>query len=150
MSELIHHVSDTTFEPEVLTPAAEEAAGVAEEAMSEPVALTANGKEWELSPEEIGQSLSFAPRAGGEIRVGLDREQLREVMSDVYEALTIKPVEAGFRFEDDGVSVTKSQTGQEINEEELFDALEAGLFQGVREYEVQSVRFEDPQEEGAE
>jgi vancomycin resistance protein YoaR len=129
-------IAGEAFEPEVLTPAAEEAAGVAEEAMSEPVALTANGKEWELSPEETGQSLSFAPRAGGEIRVGLDREQLREVMSEVYEALTIEPVEAGFRFEDDGVSVTKSRTGQEIKEEELFDALEAGLFQDVREYEV--------------
>src|SRR5829696_2107350 len=93
-------IAGEAFEPEVLTPAAEEAAGVAEEAMSEPVALTANGKEWELSPEETGQSLSFAPRAGGEIRVGLEREQLREVMSEVYEALTIEPVEAGFRFED--------------------------------------------------
>ena len=124
------------FEPEVLTPAAEEAAGVAEQAMSEPVTLTADGDEWELSPREIGQSLSFTPRAGGELQVGLDREQLRGVMSDVYEALTIEPVEAGFKFEDDGVAVTESRTGQEIKEEELFDALEAGLFQDVREYEV--------------
>ena len=129
-------IAGEAFEPEVLTPAAEEAAGVAREAMSEPVALTAGSKEWELSPEEIGQSLSFAPRSGGEIRVGLDREQLPVAMSDVYEALTIAPVEAGFRFEDDGVAVTKSRAGQEIEEEELFDALEAGLFQGKRAYEV--------------
>jgi vancomycin resistance protein YoaR len=129
-------IAGEPFEPEVLTPAAEEAAGVAQEAMSEPVSLTASSKQWELSPQEIGQSLSFAPRVGGELRVGLDREQLRAVMSDVYEDLTIAPVEAGFRFEDDGVAVTKSRTGQEIKEEELFDALEAGLFQGERAYEV--------------
>ena len=129
-------IAGEPFEPEVLTPAAEEAAGVAQEAMSEPVSLTAGSKQWELSPQETGQSLSFTPRAGGELRVGLDREQLRAVMSDVYEDLTIAPVEAGFRFEDDGVAVTKSRTGQEIKEEELFDALEAGLFQGERAYEV--------------
>jgi vancomycin resistance protein YoaR len=137
-------IAGEAFEPEVLTPAAEEAASVAQEAMSEPVTLTADGKEWELSPEEIGQSLSFTPRAGGELSVGLDREQLRGVMSDVYEDLTIAPIEAGFRFEDDGVGVTKSRAGQEIEEEELFDALEAGLFQGERAYEV-SVGVDEPE-----
>ena len=137
-------IAGEAFEPEVLSPAAEEAASVAQEAMSEPVILTADGKEWELSPQEIGQSLSFTPRADGELRVGLDREQLRGVMSDVYEDLTIAPIEAGFRFEDDGVGVTKSRAGQEIEEEELFDALEAGLFQGERAYEV-SVGIDEPE-----
>ena len=137
-------IAGEAFEPEVLTPAAEEAASVAQEAMSEPVILTADGKEWELSPQEIGQSLSFTPRADGELRVGLDREQLRRVMSDVYEDLTIAPIEAGFRFEDDGVGVTRSRTGQEIEEEELFDALEAGLFQGERAYEV-PVGIDEPE-----
>ena len=137
-------IAGEAFEPEVLTPAAEEAASVAQEAMSEPVTLTADGEEWELSPHEIGQSLSFTPRAGGELRVGLDREQLRGVMSDVYEDLTIAPIEAGFRFEDDGVGVTKSRAGQKIEEQELFDALEAGLFQGERAYEV-SVGVDEPE-----
>ena len=137
-------IAGEAFEPEVLTPAAEEAASVAQEAMSEPVTLTADGKEWELSPQEIGQSLSFTPRGDGELRVGLDREQLRGVMSDVYEDLTIAPIEAGFRFEDDGVGVTRSRAGQEIEEEELFDALEAGLFQGERAYEV-PVGIDEPE-----
>jgi vancomycin resistance protein YoaR len=137
-------IAGAAFEPEVLTPAAEEAASVAQEAMSEPVTLTADGKEWELSPQEIGQSLSFTPRGDGELRVGLDREQLRGVMSDVYEDLTITPIEAGFRFEDDGVGVTRSRAGQEIEEEELFDALEAGLFQGERAYEV-PVGIDEPE-----
>jgi vancomycin resistance protein YoaR len=132
-----------TLEPAVLTPAAEEAAGTAEEAMSEPVTLTADGEEWEFSPEEIGQSLSFTPRGNGEIRVGLDREQLREALSDMYDDLTVKPVEAGFKFSGDEVVVTKSRTGKEIEEEELLDALEAGLFEGKREYEV-PITITDP------
>jgi vancomycin resistance protein YoaR len=129
-------VAGEAIEPAVLTPAAEEAAGVAEEAMSAPVTLTADGEEWEFSPEEIGQSLSFTPRGNGELRVGLDREQLRESLSDVYDDLTVEPVEAGFEIRGDEVSVTKSRTGTEIEEEELLDALEAGLFDGKREYAV--------------
>ena len=129
-------VAGETLAPAVLTPAAEDAAGIAEEAMSKPATLTAGGEEWEFSPEEIGQSLIFAPRGNGEIRVGLDREQLREALSDMYDDLTVEPVEAGFKTSGDQVVVTKSQTGKEIEEEELFDALEAGLFEGKREYEV--------------
>jgi len=129
-------VAGEAVEPAVLNPAAEEAAGIAEEAMSAPVTLTADGEEWEFSREEIGQSLSFAPRGNGELRVGLDREQLREALSDVYGDLTVEPVEAGFEIRGDEVAVTKSRTGTEIEEEELLDALEAGLFDGKREYEV--------------
>ena len=129
-------VTGEAVEPAVLTPAAEEAAGIAEEAMSAPVTLTADGEEWEFSPEEIGQSLGFTPRGNGELRVGLDREQLRESLSDVYDDLTVEPVEAGFEIRGDEVAVTKSRTGTDIEEEELLDALEAGLFDGKREYEV--------------
>ena len=135
-------VAGEAVEPAVLTPAAEEAAGIAEEAMSAPVALTADGEEWEFSPEEIGQSLSFTPRGNGELRVGLDREQLRESLSDVYDDLTVEPVEAGFEIRGDEVAVTKSRTGTDIEEEELLDALEAGLFDGKREYEIPVVTTE--------
>lgn len=128
-------VAGETITPAVLTPEAEEAAGVAEAAMSEPVTLSAEGEEWELSPREIGQSLSFTPRSG-EFRVGLDRERLRGVMSDVYEDLTVEPEEAGFRVRDSDIAVTPGQTGKEIEEEPLFDALEAGLFEGKRDYEI--------------
>ena len=129
-------VAGEAVEPAVLTPAAEEATRIAEEAMSAPVTLTAGGEEWEFSPEEIGQSLGFTPRGNGELRVGLDREQLRESLSDVYDDLTVEPVEAGFEIRGDEVAVTKSRTGTDIEEEELLDALEAGLFDGKREYEV--------------
>jgi len=128
-------VSGEDLEPKVLTPAAEEAAGIAQEAMSQPVTLTAGKEKWEYSPQEIGQSLSFTPR-GGDLRVGLDREKLRDALSDVYDKLTVKPVDASYKVKGDEVAVTPGQTGTEIKEEELFDALEAGLFEGKREYEV--------------
>jgi vancomycin resistance protein YoaR len=128
-------VSGEDLEPKVLTPAAEEAAGIAQEAMSQAVTLTASKEKWEFSPQEIGQSLSFTPR-GGDLRVGLDREKLRDALSDVYDKLTVEPVDASYKVKGDEVAVTPGQTGTEIKEEELFDALEAGLFEGKREYEV--------------
>ena len=124
-----------TLEPEVLPPAAEEAAEQAKEAISEPVVLTYEDEDWRLSPTEIGQTLSFTPE-GGELRIGLDRERLRDALSDVYDDIEVKPVEAGFEFAGNGVVVTKSQTGKEIEEEKLLGAIEAGLFEGVRAYDV--------------
>ncbi len=121
--------------PQTPTPAAEEAAGRAEEAVSGPAVLSAGGEEWELSPEEIAQALEFEPQ-GGEIRVGLDRERLRDVLSGVYGALTAEPVEAGYEVEGAEVFVTQSRAGKEIDEEKLLGAMETGLFEGEREYEV--------------
>lgn len=130
-----------TLEPGVSTPAAQEAARVAGAAMSGPAVLTADGEEWELSPEEIGQSLSFTVEGGG-LRAGLDRERLGEALSDMYDDLTVEPVEAGFEIRDDKVSVTKSRTGKSIDEEALLDDLETGLFAGKREFEAPVVTAE--------
>ena len=124
-----------TRTPGVLTPAAQAAAERAQTAMSGPVTLGSEGKQWTVPPEETGQTLSFTPQ-GGEIRVGLDRERLRESLSDMYDDLNVEPVEAGFELNGDNVSVTQSRTGKEIEEENLFGSLESGLFEGIREYEV--------------
>jgi vancomycin resistance protein YoaR len=129
-------ISGRVLEPEVLTPAAETAAQKAKEAMSdEPVVLTGQGKEWKLSPKQIGQVLSFKPDSG-EIQVSLDREQLRDALSSVIKDLTVKPVEAGYKLEGGGISVTESKTGKKVEEDKLLDDIEAGLFNGKREYEV--------------
>ena len=122
--------------PQTPTPAAEEAAERAEEAVSRPAVLSAGGAEWELSPEEIAQALEFEPEGLGEIRVALDRERLRDVLSDVYGALTAEPVDAGYEVEGAEVFVTESRAGKEIDEEKLLGAMETGLFEGEREYEV--------------
>jgi vancomycin resistance protein YoaR len=135
-------ISAESTTPAVLTPAAEQAADTAQEAMSEPVTLTSGGEEWELSPSDIGQAMSFTPQ-GGAIEVGLDQEGLRSIASEVYDDLTTEPVEAGYRFSGDEVVVTKSRTGKQIDEDELFGAMNSGLFQGTREYEVPVV-VDDP------
>ncbi len=132
-----------TREPEVLTPAAEQAAEEAREAISEPVVLTYEDDDWRLSPTEVGQTLSFTPE-GGELRLGLDRQRLRDALSDVYDDIEVEPVEAGFEFQGNGVAVTEGQSGKEIEDEELFGAIEAGLFEGVREYDV-PVRTTEPE-----
>jgi vancomycin resistance protein YoaR len=128
-----------TLEPEVQTSAAEKAAGTAKDAMSEPLVLTADGKKWNLSPEKIGQTLTFTPN-NGDLQVDVDQEQLRNALSDMYKGVEVDPVEAGFKFNDtkDGttISVTKSATGKKIEEDKLFDAIESGLFQGQRQYDV--------------
>ena len=122
-------------EPAVTTAEAERAAERAEGAMGGEVVLSAEGKEWVLSPEEIGASLNFASERG-DLEVGLDRETLREALADAYEDLTVEPVEAGYEVSGSEILVTGSETGREIEEQKLFGSLEAGLFEGRREYEV--------------
>ncbi len=131
-----------TWVPAVLTPAAEAAAAKAQQTMSVgPVTLSAEGENWKLSPEGIGQVLSFTP-AGGEIQVSLNWESFREATSKMYDTLTVEAVEAGFEVQGSNVSVTESQTGKQIEEEQLFGALEAGLFQGQRDFQVPVITAE--------
>ena len=74
--------------------------------------------------------------------VDYDRERLRNGLSGVFAALTIKPVEAGFEVNGNEVSVTRSRTGQKVDEEKLLDDIEAGLPKGESEYEVPLVTDE--------
>ena len=135
-------IAGEVLQPDVLTPAAQRAAEKAEEVISnEPVVLRSGGEEWELSPEEIGQTLSFAPE-GDELRVGLDRERLWDALSEMLDDLTVEPVEASYEVRDNRISVTESKTGKEVEEEKLFENLEAMLFAGKREYEVPVITAE--------
>ncbi len=63
-------------------------------------------------------------------------------MSDVYDDLTTEPVEAGFEIRDDKVYVTKSQAGKSMDEEDLLDDMQTGLFNGKREFEAPVVNAE--------
>ncbi len=123
------------LEPRIPTREAERAAGKAQEAMARPVVLAAEGQEWTLTPEEVGRALTFAPNGGG-IRVGLDEKGLKAGLAEAYAALRAEPVEAGFEVDGSEVVATESRTGRKIEEEKLFEALEGGLFEGKREYEV--------------
>ena len=129
--------------PRITTRAAERAADEARAAVSGPVVLAAEGREWTLTLAEVGGALTFAP-GGGEIRAGLDEERLRAALGDVFSALTVEPVEAGFDVGGSvegsaaggAVTVTPGREGRRIEEEKLLGAMRGGLFEGRREYRV--------------
>ncbi len=130
-----------TVEPSVKTPAAEAAAAEARDVVSGEVSLSAGEEGWTLTPAEIGGALDFAPK-GGEIDVALNRERLRAAVSEPLEAPTVEPREAGYELNGTNVVVTASRTGRAVDEDTFFAELEAGLFEGRREYEIPVVTDE--------
>jgi vancomycin resistance protein YoaR len=76
--------------------------------------------------------------------VDYEQERLRDGLSGVVSALTVEPIEAGFKVDGSEVSVTESRTGQKVDEEKLLSDMEAGLSEGRSEYEV-PVETEEPE-----
>jgi vancomycin resistance protein YoaR len=135
--------------PEITTEEAEVAAEKARRAVSEQLVFKAEGKSWTLSPSDVGSSLDVT-RKGGEIDVVLNRDLLVERLAHVYADLNVKPVEAGYDFANDGsVIVTPSKEGQRIEEDKLLAAIEEGLFEDRREYEV-PIGVDEPEYTAAE
>lgn len=128
------------LEPKVATDGTENAAAEARRAISKPLVLAANGKSWTVSPAELGSTLEF-PQDGGRLTVSLDAGHLKESLSDVYAEMTVEAVEAGYDFADGAtaepnITVTPSREGLRVEDEKLLTAIEAGVFEGRREYEV--------------
>jgi vancomycin resistance protein YoaR len=89
--------------------------------------------------ERVKAALSVAPAP---LVVYHERERLRDGLSDVFAALAVEPVEAGFELRGDEVSVTESREGRKVDEERLLDDLEIGLSEGEREYVVPMITDE--------
>lgn len=134
-------IAGGTIEPGVKTPAAEGAAAEARDVMAGSVSLSAGEERWTLSPDEIGGTLDFVPQEGT-IDVALNPEGLRAAASEPIGALTVEPREAGYELDGDEIFVTTSQNGRAVDEEAFFADLEAGLFEGRREYEIPVVTDE--------
>ena len=135
--------------PEITTEEAEVAAEKARRAVSEQLVFKAEGKSWTLSPSDVGSSLDVT-RKGGEIDVVLNRDLLVERLAHVYADLNVKPVEAGYDFAANGsVIVTPSKEGQRIEEDKFLAAIEEGLFEDRREYEV-PIGVDEPEYTAAE
>ena len=134
-------ISGEEVEPEISTGEAEAAARRAETAMSGPAVFFVGEEEWAFSPVEIGEALNVATEDGG-IEVSLDEARMQAGLEGAYAELVEEPVEAGYVVEDGEISVTKSQTGKSIEENQLFEALETGLFEGRRRFEVPIVTDE--------
>lgn len=129
-------VSGRTLEAEVPTDAAERAAAEAREAMGEGIVLSTDEQQWSVSPAAIGSALAFEAE-GDEIRVSLDRQSMRQALSEVYGALTVEPAEARYVFgAGNEVSVVPGETGRGVQSESLMRSLETGIFAGEREYSV--------------
>lgn len=125
-----------TLEPAVPTGEAERAAREAREAMEGGLVLSAGGERWVVSPAAVGAALDVAAD-GGELRVALDRERMKESLSEVYAALAVEPKEAGYVVEDEGeIAVAPGEAGRRIQEDRLMKEIEAGIFEGERSYEV--------------
>jgi vancomycin resistance protein YoaR len=124
------------LDPGVTTAEAEVAAKKARGALSEQLELQADGKSWTLSPADLGSVLDFTAQ-DGKIDVILNRDDLDGRLTDVYNDLTIKPVEASYDFDANGdIFVKPSREGQSVEGEKLIDSIQGGLFEGKREYQV--------------
>jgi vancomycin resistance protein YoaR len=124
------------LEPAITTAEAQTAAEKARRAVSEQLVFKAEGKSWTLSPSDIGSALDVT-KEGGDIRVSLNRDRLEDRLAHVYADLNVAPVEASYDFSANGaVIVTPSKEGQKIEEDEFLGAIQEGLFEGKREYEV--------------
>ena len=124
------------LDPNVTTAEAETAAKKARDALSEQLVLKAEGKSWTVSPADVGSALDVT-KQDGKIDVSLNRDRLDGVLTNVYNDLTVKPVEASYDFDANGnVIVKPSREGQTVEGEKLLDSIQDGLFDGKREYEV--------------
>jgi vancomycin resistance protein YoaR len=124
------------LDPKVTTAEAETAAKKARGALSEQLVLKAEGKSWAVSPADLGSAMDVT-KHDGKIDVGLNRDRLDGVLTNVYNDLTVEPVEASYGFDSKGdVIVKPSREGKSVEGEKLLDDIQDGIFEGKREYQV--------------
>ena len=123
------------LKPEITTQEADAAAKKAQDAMGGQLSFSAEDKQWTLSPADVGSALSVEPK-NGDLQVSLNRDVMKDRLANVYNDLTVKPVEAGYEVNGNQVTVTGSTTGKSIESKKLIDEIGGGIFQGQREYRV--------------
>ena len=121
--------------PEITTQEADAAAEKARNAMDGQLVFDAEGKQWTLSPADVGSALKVEPK-NGELQVSLNRKVMKDRLANVYSDLTVEPVEAGYEVNGNQVTVTESTTGKSIADKKLLGSIESNIFQGQREYQV--------------
>ncbi len=134
-------IAGDTLKPEITTEEAEKAAEKAGEATSGQVVLKAEGQQWTLSPADIGSVLKVEQRQG-ELQVNAGRGQLKNRLSGMYDSLNVKAQEASYDLAGSQISVVPGQTGKNIENKKLLDEIQAGIFEGKREYQVPVITTE--------
>ena len=129
--------------PQITTAEAETAAERAQGAVAQQLVFEHEDKNWTVSPADVGSSLDVA-RNDGEISVSLNRDRMSDRLAAVYSDLTIKPKNASYEFDDAGnVVVVPGREGRSIEWENLLNSVENNLFEGKREYQVNTT-VEEP------
>lgn len=134
-------ISGKQLKPEITTTEAEQAAEKAEKATSGQVELSAEGQQWVLSPADVGSTLDVTQKDGG-LQVGVSRDRLKENLGNVYAAINVKAQEADYNVNGTQISVVPGQTGKRVENRKLLGAIEQGIFEGQREYQVPVVTTE--------
>ena len=134
-------IAGKALEPGITTGEAETVAEKAQRATSGQVVLSAVGQQWTLSPVDLGSTLDVS-RTNGGLEVTMNRERLQERLGSVYGALTVEAKEADYNVNGTEISVIPGQTGKSIQSQKLLGAIENGVFDGRREYQVPVVTTE--------
>ena len=130
------HLRGDTLEPGVTTAEADAAAKKARGVLAKPLELRAEDESWMVTPDRLGSALDVSAQ-DGKIEVNLDRDRLDGVLTNVYNDLTVEPVEASYGFDSKGdVIVKPSREGKSVEGEKLLDDIQDGIFEGKREYQV--------------
>jgi vancomycin resistance protein YoaR len=130
------HIRGDTLEPGVTTAEADAVAKKARGVLAEPLELQAEGESWMVTPDRLGSALVVSAQ-DGKIEVSLDGDRLDGVLTNVYNDLTVEPVEASYGFDAKGdVIVKPSREGKSVEGEKLLDDIQDGIFEGKREYQV--------------
>ena len=129
--------------PQITTAEAETAAEKAQGAVAQQLVFEHEDKNWTVSPADVGSSLDIAPN-DGKISVSLNRDRMSDRLAAVYSDLTVKPKNASYDFDDSGnVVVVPGREGRSIEWENLLDSVENNIFEGKREYQVNTT-VEEP------
>jgi hypothetical protein len=127
MSGKVGLVGDV-LDPDITTAEADATAKKARGALSEQLVLKAEGKSWTVSPADLGSAMDVT-KQDGKIDVSLNRDRLDGLLTNVYNDLTVKPVEASYDFDANGnVIVKPSHEGQTVEGDKLLDDIQGGLF----------------------
>ncbi len=125
------------LDPKVTTAEAEAAAKKARGALSGPLVIEADGgKSWTIPPDKLGSALEVT-EPDGRIDVGLNRDAMDGVLTNVHDDLTVKTVDASYGFDSGGnVIVKPAHYGRKVEDEKLLDAIQGGIFDGKHDYRV--------------
>ena len=138
-------IEGDVLDPDVTTAEAETAAKKASGALSESLEITAkDGESWTVEPDKVGSALDVTKQDGG-IDISLNRDRMDGVLTSVYNDLTVETVDASYGFDSDGdITVKPAHFGRSVEGEKLLDAIEGGIFDDKRAYEV-STTVEKPE-----